>query len=75
MLARDMARRLASFDGPVRILVAGRDRTAQEFIAQWDVLGHRRDSRIATCPQASHSFVEPESRDWLLAQLTEMLAR
>jgi exosortase A-associated hydrolase 1 len=68
-LASDMAKGLAGFTGPVRLLMAGRDRTAQAFLAAWN----RRDSRIHTCAQASHSFVEDEARGWLTAQLLEML--
>lgn len=57
--------------GEVRILLAGRDRTAQVFLARWD----RRDPRLHHCAQASHSYVEPEAREWLVAQLRAALAR
>jgi exosortase A-associated hydrolase 1 len=68
-LAQDMARGLAEFSGPAAILIAGRDRTALAFLEAWD----RKDPRIATCPTASHSFVE--ARDWLAEQLLAMLRR
>lgn len=68
-LARDVAEGLARFDGPARILLAGRDRTAQAFLGTWDA----GDPRLARCPQASHAFVEADSRQWLLAQLLSAL--
>ena len=63
-LASEMAQGIAGFTGPIRILIAERDRTAQAFLAAWD----KTDSRIARCPGASHSYVEAEARDWLVAQ-------
>ncbi len=64
-LAQDMAAGLASFTGPVRILLATADRTAQVFEAAWD----KADPRISRCPGAGHAYVEPEHRDWLEAQI------
>jgi exosortase A-associated hydrolase 1 len=69
-LARQIADGLARFRGPVRILIAGRDRTGQAFLAGWDA----RDPRLAHCPRASHAFVEPEARAWLFDQLVGALA-
>ena len=60
-LTGEMAAGLSSFSGPVRILLAGRDRTAQAFLGQWD----KADSRLETCLSASHSFVEEEAQTWL----------
>lgn len=60
-LAGDMAAGLAGFAGPVAILLAGRDRTAQAFRAEWD----KSDPRVIVCPQATHSFVEPGAQAWL----------
>ena len=37
-------------------------RAAQAFLAAWK----KGDPRIQLCEGASHSFVEPESREWLL---------
>lgn len=68
-LAQDMAAGLAQFGGTTAILLAGRDRTAQAFAASWD----KCDPRVITCEGASHSFVEPEAREWLLAQLLAAL--
>ena len=60
-LADEIAAGLARFSGPVQILLADRDRTAQAFLALWE----RADSRILRCPGASHSFVEPDAQTWL----------
>lgn len=68
-LADEFARGLSRFYGPMTILVAGRDRTAQVFMARWD----RNDPRLRHCPQASHSYVEPEAFAWLQARLIEAL--
>lgn len=68
-LAQEMAAGLAKFDGPVKILIAGRDRTAQIFLAAWK----KDDPRLRRCDEATHSFVEPEAREWLEAQLLEVL--
>lgn len=69
-LAQDMAAGIAGFTGPIRFLVAERDRTAQAFLGAWD----KADTRIHRCPDATHSYVEPSAREWLAAQLLEMLA-
>jgi exosortase A-associated hydrolase 1 len=68
-LARQMAEGLARFEGRCRILLAGRDRTAQAFLAAWQ--GPCTDMRH--CPGASHAFVEPTASDWLLAQIIDFL--
>jgi exosortase A-associated hydrolase 1 len=68
-LAQTMAAALGEFAGPVTILLAERDRTAQAFLANWD----KADARIRQCPAASHSFVEPQARIWLLGQLLAAL--
>lgn len=68
-LAQDMAAGIAGFAGPVSILIAERDRTAIAFLTAWD----KADGRIRRCPEASHSYVEPEARVWLEAQVLEML--
>lgn len=68
-LAQDMAAGIASFTGPIRFLVAERDRTAQAFLAAWD----KADTRIRRCPDATHSYVEASARDWLAGQLLDML--
>lgn len=70
-LARDFAAGLAGFAGPTTILIAGRDRTAQVFLAAWD----QDDSRLRHCPAASHSFVEPEAQAWLEREVLAVLAQ
>ncbi len=64
-LAQDMRSGLDEFAGPITILLAGRDRTAQAFEATWE----KNDSRIRRCPNASHAFVEDTSHKWLIEQL------
>ena len=68
-LALAIAAGLASFTGPARLLLAGRDRTADAFLATWD----RNDPRLRHCPTAGHAFLETEAAAWLEAQLLEML--
>lgn len=68
-LARQLADGLAGFAGPVTILLAENDRTAQAFLANWE----KADPRLRTCPGASHSFVEPQARIWLQDQILAML--
>lgn len=66
-LAQEFAAGLKRFKGPVAILLAGRDRTAQVFAASWN----SADERLYRCPDATHSYVE--SQDWLAGQVLEML--
>jgi len=68
-LVREMAEGLSRFAGPVMILLAERDRTAQEFLGVWP----KRDARVRICPGAGHSFVEPDARDWLFGQALSAL--
>jgi exosortase A-associated hydrolase 1 len=68
-LASAMAEGLAAFGGPVRILLAGADRTAQTFSAVWDP----NDPRVARCRSAGHAWAEPEAREFLDRHLIEML--
>lgn len=69
-LAREFQAGLQSFSGPVRLLLAERDRTAQAFLAAWD----KEDPRLARCAGASHAFVEPHAREWLFDQIVAALA-
>jgi exosortase A-associated hydrolase 1 len=68
-LAEEMAAALGRFAGPATILLADRDRTAQAFLSNWD----KADPRLRTCPDASHSFIEPQARIWLQGQLLAAL--
>lgn len=68
-LAEEMREGLSGFEGPVRILLATADRTAQTFEANWD----KADPRIHRCDGAGHAFVEPSHRDWLEQQILAAL--
>jgi exosortase A-associated hydrolase 1 len=68
-LAAQMSAGISGFTGAVTILLAERDRTAQAFLANWD----KSDLRLRTCPDATHSFVEPQSFLWLQGQLLAAL--
>lgn len=68
-LATEMTEGLSGFAGPVRFLIAGRDRTGLAFLSKWD----KADPRIRTCPDASHSYVEPDAREWLVREVLEVL--
>ena len=68
-LAQQMASGIRDFQGPVCFLTAERDRTAQAFLAVWD----KRDQRIHRCAGASHSYVEPQAREWLAKQVLDVL--
>lgn len=68
-LAQDMAAGIADFTGPVAILLAERDRTAQAFRSAWSA----SDPRIRICANATHSYVEAQARDWLAEQVLAML--
>lgn len=68
-LAQQMAAGLERFDGPSAILLAENDRTAQAFLTNWD----QADPRLRICPDASHSFVEPQARIWLQGQILAAL--
>ena len=68
-LAGAIATGLARFGGRAAIVLAGRDRTAQVFLARWD----RSDPRLRHCAGADHSFSDPASFAWLEAQIREAL--
>ena len=68
-LAQEMAAGLEPFGGPVSILLATSDRTAQVFEGAWDT----SDNRIARCENAGHSYAEPHAREWLYQQLLAAL--
>ncbi|MFM5917991.1 MAG: hydrolase 1, exosortase A system-associated [Novosphingobium sp.] len=64
-LVQTMAAGLQDFAGSVALLIAENDRTAQVFLEQWQ----DNDPRIRMCPDAGHSFIEPQARIWLQGQL------
>jgi exosortase A-associated hydrolase 1 len=69
-LAAEMKAGLSGFAGPVRILVAERDRTGQAFLSGWD----QRDPHLNRCAGADHAYSDEASRQWLLAQVRAGLA-
>jgi exosortase A-associated hydrolase 1 len=66
-LVDSMAIGLARFVGPVTILVATSDRTAQMFEAVWPA----GDPRIRRHPSGGHSFAGEDAQGWLLERLLE----
>lgn len=68
-LLEEMRLGFEEFSGPVSLLLAGADRTAQVFEEGWDAA----DPRIARCPGAGHAFVEFEHRAWLKDQILAAL--
>ncbi len=64
-LADEMREGLEAFEGYVRILLAGDDRTAQMFASVWDT----NDPLIERCDGAGHSYVEPHAEEWLREQI------
>jgi exosortase A-associated hydrolase 1 len=69
-LADSMKAGVARFAGPVRILIAERDRTGQAFLSTWGA----RDPRLNRCAGADHAYSDDPSRDWLIARILEALA-
>lgn len=66
-LSRAMQAGLARFAGPVTILIATGDRTAQLFEAAWT----RDDPRVVRHASAGHAFDGEAARDWLVARLLD----
>lgn len=62
-----LAANLARFQGPVTILLASGDRTAQMFEAVWPA----DDARIQRHPSSGHSFAGDDAQAWLLERLLE----
>ena len=64
-LARALAAGLARFDGPLLILLAERDATAQAFAALWantalEDAGRRSDVELVTISDATHTFARSD---------------
>lgn len=68
-LVETMAGSLARFGGPVTILLATGDRTAQMFEAEWPA----GDPRIQRHSSSGHSFAGEEAQGWLFERLMEAL--
>ncbi|WP_371431465.1 hydrolase 1, exosortase A system-associated [Novosphingobium sp.] len=58
-----------AFAGPLTILIASGDRTAQLFEAAWP----KDDARVQRIASASHSFSDDAAREWLFARLLDVL--
>jgi exosortase A-associated hydrolase 1 len=69
-LGEAMSAGLARFGGPVRILIAERDRTGQAFLAAWN----SHDPRLHRCAGADHAYSDDASSAWLLQQILAALA-
>lgn len=68
-LGEEMARGLASYSGEYRILLAGRDRTAQAFKTNYPM----GEEPIVACPTADHAFSAPEDSAWLEEQILAVI--
>ncbi|WP_298283711.1 hydrolase 1, exosortase A system-associated [Novosphingobium sp.] len=68
-LVEEMKAGLAAFAGPVSILLASGDRTAQMFAEVWD----GADPRVQRTDSGSHSFSDEAARVWLRERLVEVL--
>lgn len=66
-LAQEMRSGLATFEGPIRILLAENDRTAQAFRGAWP------DADCSTCSGADHAFGDDHARDWIFNHLVAAL--
>jgi exosortase A-associated hydrolase 1 len=69
-LVAEMRAGLAEFTGPVRLLLAGRDRTAQAFAAAWGA-----DPRCAPRESADHAFSGTEDQEWLAGEILTALSQ
>lgn len=78
-VATAMAVRLATTQKPVHLLLAARDGTAVDFIAAYqarDFAAARGNAHgtMHVCDTASHSFADPEAREWLRERILAALA-
>lgn len=69
-LADDVMTSLAAFHGPVRILLAKRDATAQAFLSAYRPMPSHS---IETLDSASHTFAAPADQAWLKARILDAL--
>ncbi len=68
-LADQMRQGIAGFSGPVSILLAEGDRTAQVFAERWDA----SDTRIERCAGADHAYSDEDAGAWLRQQILAAL--
>ena len=67
--AANLAQLIKENQPPVTILLAGRDRTAEYFLENWD----KNDPRLHHCPSADHSFSGNDEREWFFSELRSIL--
>ncbi len=68
-LAQEMQAGLASFAGPVHVLLAANDRTAQAYMASFP----HSNPAWNICQGAGHSFAEFHANEWLFSRLCSIL--
>ncbi|MEM1196119.1 MAG: hydrolase 1, exosortase A system-associated [Pseudomonadota bacterium] len=68
-LFEEMEAGVDAFNGPVRILLATEDRTAQQFDEAWK----RTDIRIKRCGGAGHAYSEPDHAEWLKSRILDAM--
>lgn len=78
-LARRLAIALSECHKPTRILIAARDTTAMAFMGCWngelfETIRAADHISLASLDTASHSFADVRSKEWLYAQIAEILA-
>lgn len=77
-LAPQLAQGLADFDGPVSILIASGDGTAQVFMAAWRTAafdGARGKAALFEFDGNSHSFADDAASAWFNQHINEAMAR
>lgn len=79
-LARNIALAVQRFDGPILILLAERDATAQAFGALWKTapfrpLRTRKDVTLATIADATHTFARAAESQEMMKRCLEWLGR
>lgn len=77
--AQDLAAALAAFGGPVKLLLSGRDATAQSFAALWRGVPFRpararRDIDLETLPDATHTFARGEDAEAMARACIEWIS-
>ena len=77
-LACRLATALSECDKPTRILIAARDTTAMAFIGCWkgelfDTARAANHISLASLETASHSFADVQAKEWLYAEVAEVL--
>lgn len=76
-LGKRVGEALGTFAGPLHILIADGDSTAQLFMAEWPRAAFasvRSKAAVHRHPTGSHSFADADSSDWLEARLLAALA-